>query len=149
MIIRFVTIILSLLLASTVMAADFEYEGLKLGSSLKSLPASDYKCSPSPLLQGQKQCNKNNPGKFLGVSVNKVELGFKKDKLYIVFIGINPNDVSSVRKALEQKYGTPVTDKQLLKGVYQTKWQNKNTEFVLNKAITRGTADVTMIDHRE
>jgi hypothetical protein len=54
-----------------------------------------------------------------------------------------------VRKTLENKYGQPKTDKKLLKGVYQTTWAKGNTELVLNKAETRGTADVTMIDYRK
>jgi hypothetical protein len=148
MIIRFMVIIVSLLSSAVVIAADFQYEGLKLGSSLKSLPKSDYMCSPSPILKGQIQCNKNNPGQFMGVSANKAELMYKKDRLYVVFIGINPNDVLTVRKALEQKYGRPKTDKQLLKGVYQTTWQSGDTELVLNKATKRGTADVTMMDYK-
>lgn len=135
--------------ASSAVAADFSYENIKLGSNISSVPKNDYKCAPSPLLPGEKQCNKNQPGTFLGVSAKKVELGFEKDRLHIIFIGLNPDDVATVRKALEQKYGQPKTDKQLLRGVYQTTWQKGDTELVLNKDSKRGTADVTMIDYRK
>lgn len=140
---------LFLLCASSVVAIDFSYEDIRLGSNIKSIPKNKYKCAPSPLLPGEKQCNKIQPGTFLSVSVKKVELGFERDRLHIIFIGLNPNDVAIVRKALEQKYGKPKTDKQLLKGVYQTTWQQGDTELVLNKADKRGTADVTMIDYRK
>jgi len=147
--IRFIMTALFLLWASATVAADFTYENIKLGSNIRSVPKNDYKCAPSPLLPGEKQCNKIQPGTFLGVSAKKVELGFEKDRLHIIFIGLNPSDVAIVRKTLEQKYGKPKTDKQLLKGVYQTTWRQGDTELVLNKADKRGTADVTMIDYRK
>lgn len=149
MIHRFFILLIILLWASSVVAADFSYENIKLGSNIKSVPKNDYTCAPSPLLPGEKQCNKNQPGSFMGVSVKKVELGFEKDRLHIIFIGLNPGDVATVRKTLEQKYGQPKTDKKLLKSVYQTTWSKGDTELVLNKADTRGTADVTMIDYRK
>lgn len=146
---RLILTLLFLLWASSVIASDFEYEGLKLGSKINSIPKTKYKCAPSPYLPDEKQCNKNEPGSFLGVNAKKVELGFEKNRLHIIFIGLNPGDVATVRKALEQKYGQPKTDKKLLKGIYQTTWSKGDTELVLNKADTRGTADVTMIDYRK
>ncbi len=77
---------------------------------------------------------KDQPGSFLGVTAKKVELGFEKNRLHIIFIGLNPDDVAIVRKALEQKYGQPKTDKQLLRGVYQQPGKKGDTELVLNKA---------------
>jgi len=138
-----------LLWASFAVAADFSYENIKLGSHIKSIPGDDYKCVPSPLLPDEKQCSKNQPGLFMGVSAKKVELGFEKDRLHIIFIGLSPDDVATVKKALEQKYGKPKSDKELLKGVFQTIWQKDDTELVLNKDSKRGTADVTMIDYRK
>ncbi|MCJ7662981.1 MAG: hypothetical protein MUO24_01935 [Desulfobacterales bacterium] len=140
---------LFLLWVSLAVAADFSYENIKLGSNIKSIPRNDYKCAPSPLLPDEKQCNKNQTGPFMGVSAKKVELWFEKDRLHIIFIGLSPDDVATVRKALEQKYGKPKSDKQLLKGVFQTTWQKGDTELVLNKDSKRGTADVTMIDYRK
>jgi hypothetical protein len=146
---RFFMTALFLLWASSVIAADFAYDGIRLGSNINSISKNDYKCSPSQFIPEEKICNKNQPGKFLGVAANKVELGFEKDRLNIIFIGLNPNDVEIVRKALIEKYGRPKKDRQLLKGVYQTTWQKGDTELVLNRAIKRGTADVTMIDYRK
>lgn len=149
MIHRVLIIAIFVLLASSALADDFSYENIKLGANIKSVPKNEYKCAPSPLLPGEKQCNKNKAGSFLGVAAKKVELGFEKNRLHIIFIGLNPADVASVRKALEQKYGKPTKDKELLRGVYQTTWQKGDTELILNKADKRGTADVTMIDYRK
>jgi hypothetical protein len=147
MIHRFFILSVVLLWVSSAIAADFSYENIKLGSNIKSVPKNDYKCASSPLLPDEKQCNKNQPGTFMGFYARKVELGFEKDRLHIIFIGLKPDDVATVRKALEQKYGQPKTDKQLLRGVYQTTWQKGDTELVLSKDSKRGTADVTMIDY--
>lgn len=149
MLYRFFITAVFVLFVSSAFADDFSYENIKLGSNIKTIPKDDYKCAPAASVPGEKQCNKNQAGSFMGFPAKKVELGFKKSRLHIIFIGLDPSDVASAKKTLIKKYGRPIKDKELLSGVYQTTWQKGDTELVLNKTDKRGTADITIIDFRK
>ncbi|MDP2167942.1 MAG: hypothetical protein Q8J64_06400 [Thermodesulfovibrionales bacterium] len=141
--------LIAIFLTGAVSCYAFDYEGVKTGSKLSSLPKGAFQCAPMRFdPKDQKICTKNNPGKVFGVQPSKVELGYKNDLLYIIFIGFRPADFNTVNASLEQKYGRPTTKKQLLKGVYQYVWQRGETELVLNKDEKRQEADVTMYDYK-
>ena len=51
MINRIAFVALFLFWSSIAIGADFDYEGLKLGCSINSIPKNKYKCAPSPYLE--------------------------------------------------------------------------------------------------
>lgn len=137
---------LSLFFTETTYAASYEHDGITLGGNIKTLKKGQYSCSPS-FLPNETQCIKNIPGTLFGVPAKKVELMFKNGRCYTIFIGFAPGDTPKIGKALEQKYGAPSKAAQVLKGVYQVKWQQGNRELVLNRDDKRSTANVTMVEY--
>lgn len=142
----FLVVILVLTLASV--ANAFEYEGRKLGSTLKALPKDAYRCSPWNVDQKNTECKKIDPGKFLGVPAQKVELMYKGDKLYIIFVSFAPENTPTIGKALEQRHGRPAKVTNRPQGTYQVKWIRGNKDLILLRQDKRGEASVTMIDNQ-
>jgi len=138
--------LVSIVFAAPAYAVSYEIDGIKLGASLKTLNKEQYSCSPS-VLPNETQCIRKKPGTLFGVPAKKVELMFKNERCYIIFVGFAPGDTPKIGKALEQKYGAPSKAAQVLKGVYQVKWQQGNKDLVLNRDDKRGTADVTMAEY--
>lgn len=144
---RWTLFLISISCVTSAYAASFEHDGIKLGSNLKSLPKERYSCSPS-LLPNETECKKKNPGTLFGVPAKKVELMFKNERCYIIFVGFAPGETPKIGKALEKKYGAPSKAAQVLRGVYQVKWQQGNADLVLNRDDKRSTADVTMVEYQ-
>lgn len=140
-------LIISIYFAAPAYAVSYEHDGIKLGASLQALNKEQYSCSPS-FLPNETQCIKKNPGTMFGVPAKKVELMFKNGHCYIIFVGFTPSDTPKIGKALEQKYGAPSKAAQVLRGVYQVKWQHGNRDLVLKRDDKRGTADVTMVEYQ-
>lgn len=144
---RRVLLLISFFFTAPAYAVSYEHDGIKLGASIKTLKHEQYSCSPS-FLPNETQCIKKNAGTLFGVPAKKVELMFKNGRCYIIFVGFVPGDTPKIAKVLEQKYGVPSKAAQVLRGVYQVKWQQGNRDLVLNRDDKTVTADVTMVEYQ-
>jgi hypothetical protein len=140
---RIASFLVFIAFAISAMAAAFEYDGVELGTSIKSLPKGQYRCSPS-FLPDEARCRKENPGTVFGVRAKQVELTFKKERCRTIFVDFSARDALKVAKALERKYGRPRQAGRLMRGVYQVKWRQGAAELLLTRDDKRGTASISI-----
>ena len=84
---------------------------------------------------------------FYGVPARKVELAYKKDQLYLVFVGFFASDTPVLRKKLEKAYGAPSVKGQK-DGTYPVIWRNGNRALAINRDGKSGHATITLVDYK-
>jgi hypothetical protein len=133
--------------ATSAIAAAFDHDGVRLGTSVTSLPKGQYQCA-SGLLPGETQCRKKTPGTVFGAPAKQVELTLKNGSCQTIFVDFSASDAPKVGKALKRKYGAPNQAARLQRGIYQLKWRQGEAELLLTRDGRRGTASILITRSR-
>jgi hypothetical protein len=115
-------------------SALFSFDGVMIGSDIQSLPAGRYTCSKGSVAT-EIRCLRRSSTRVFGVVPKRIEILFDKNRCYLIYIGLTPEDTPAVGKELHSMYGEPKVATEAMKGVYLASWYRETSMLVLARDI--------------